>query len=142
MLMKRLKRVRAYFPNENATAEGLIHILVELPQQEVDDEEVKVDDEKVEVVEVVDDEEEDVAYGDDDSDDREKVREGKNQIEYYLDGMFGEGHRADIVDGKFAVTKLDPSSGKRKSDPGFRIVYICGTDLELNHKKIVKIWLM
>ncbi|KAF9112435.1 hypothetical protein BGX27_003400 [Mortierella sp. AM989] len=56
----------------------------------------------------------------------------KNQIECYLDEMFGEGHRAEIVDDSFVITKKD-ASNNAISVPGFRIVYICGKNGKLYH---------
>lgn len=50
--------------------------------------------------------------------------EGTNQIERYLNDVFGPGHSAKIDDtsGKFVVTK-----GGVPAVPGFRIVYISGS---------------
>ncbi|KAF9999312.1 hypothetical protein BGZ65_005315 [Modicella reniformis] len=63
------------------------------------------------------------------------VEEGKpNQIETYLDHMYGPSHTAKIdeVSKRFVVTK----NGERV--PGFRIVYVQGTSGAPAHKGLVK----
>ncbi|KAF9415653.1 hypothetical protein BGZ76_004765, partial [Entomortierella beljakovae] len=61
----------------------------------------------------------------------------KNQIECYLDHMYGGDHTASINDsGRFIVTRKDPSKGDIPVK-GFRIVYICGRDIDLkNHTRL------
>ncbi|KAF9434783.1 hypothetical protein BGZ76_007422 [Entomortierella beljakovae] len=63
----------------------------------------------------------------------------KNQIECYLDHMYGGDHTANIdTRGRFIVTRKDPSKGDIPV-VGFRIVYICGRDIPLkNHPRLVK----
>ncbi|KAF9342409.1 hypothetical protein BGX26_007595 [Mortierella sp. AD094] len=55
----------------------------------------------------------------------------KNQIECYLDEMFGGEHTANIIGGECVVTKKDPTTGHVERVPGFRIIYICGRDIEM-----------
>ncbi|CAG8625059.1 1541_t:CDS:2, partial [Ambispora leptoticha] len=58
---------------------------------------------------------------------------GRNQIEMYLDEMYGTGHSAKIdSQNKFVVTR----NGKRV--PGFRIVYIRGSPGTPNHSGKVR----
>ncbi|KAG0045333.1 hypothetical protein BGZ90_008485, partial [Linnemannia elongata] len=47
--------------------------------------------------------------------------DGANQIERYLNDLFGPGHSARIEDNRFVVTKDGVPV------PGFRVVYICGS---------------
>ncbi|KAF9146587.1 hypothetical protein BGX20_006823, partial [Mortierella sp. AD010] len=55
----------------------------------------------------------------------------KNQIECYLDEMYGGDHKTEIIGGKFVVTRKDPKTDQVDNVPGFRIVYICGRDIQL-----------
>ncbi|KAF9898938.1 hypothetical protein BX616_003433 [Lobosporangium transversale] len=66
------------------------------------------------------------------------VYNDRNQIECYLDEMYGGKHRADFGKDGFIVTKKDPTTGIDEVVPGFRIVYICGRDINLgNHRQLV-----
>jgi len=58
---------------------------------------------------------------------------GRNQIEMYLDEVYGPRHSAkiDSTTNKFVVTK------NGSLVPGFRIVYICGTPGTPNHPRKV-----
>lgn len=61
-------------------------------------------------------------------------RDGTNQIERYLDNMFGPGHSADIrdVDNRFVVTKNGVPV------PGFCVVFIQGSPGKASHRDLVK----
>ncbi|KAF9433406.1 hypothetical protein BGZ76_009497 [Entomortierella beljakovae] len=63
----------------------------------------------------------------------------KNQIECCLDHMYGGNHTAKInTRGRFIVTRRDPSNRDIPVE-GFRVVYICGRDIELkNHPGLVR----
>ncbi|KAF9420714.1 hypothetical protein BGZ76_004057 [Entomortierella beljakovae] len=66
--------------------------------------------------------------------------DNRNQIECYLDEMFGMSHSAGILqDGTFSVYKLDPKAHDEKIVSGFRFVYICGSQIDLKkHTELVK----
>ncbi|KAF9414311.1 hypothetical protein BGZ76_004884, partial [Entomortierella beljakovae] len=69
-----------------------------------------------------------------------KRAHAKNQIECYLDHLYGGDHTANMDEetGKFVVTKKDEESKEIPVD-GFRIVYICGRDINLkNHSGLIK----
>ncbi|KAF9898431.1 hypothetical protein EC991_011293, partial [Linnemannia zychae] len=57
---------------------------------------------------------------------------GTNQIERYLNDLYGPGHSAKIDGNRFVVTKNDVPV------PGFRIVYIRGSPGKLSHRALVK----
>ncbi|KAG9062067.1 hypothetical protein KI688_006789 [Linnemannia hyalina] len=57
---------------------------------------------------------------------------GTNQIERYLNDLYGPGHSAKIDNSKFIVTKNGVDV------LGFRIVYICGSPGQPSHSKWVK----
>ncbi|KAG0274613.1 hypothetical protein BGZ95_009617 [Linnemannia exigua] len=57
---------------------------------------------------------------------------GRNQIEHYLNELYGPGHPAKIEDNRFAVARNDvPLSG-------FRVVYIRGSPGKPSHRDLVK----
>ncbi|RUP51478.1 hypothetical protein BC936DRAFT_147980 [Jimgerdemannia flammicorona] len=56
----------------------------------------------------------------------------QNQIEVYLNAMFGPGHKADINDGRFVVTQ------NGLPVPDFRIVYIRGNLGSPRHLQLVR----
>ncbi|KAF9368023.1 hypothetical protein BGX21_006886 [Mortierella sp. AD011] len=58
------------------------------------------------------------------------IHKDRNQIECYLDEMYSGNHTAEITEGKFVVTRKDPKTGQVDNVPGFRIVYICGRDIQ------------
>ncbi|KAG0240934.1 hypothetical protein BGW41_006502 [Actinomortierella wolfii] len=62
---------------------------------------------------------------------KDRDGEGTNQIERYLNDMFGPGHSARIVNNRFAVTKNGVPV------PGFHIVYIRGSPGRPAHREWV-----
>ena len=62
----------------------------------------------------------------------EKDNNRTNQIERYLNDLYGPGHSAKIDNGKFVVTKNGVDV------PGFRVVYIRGSPGQPSHSKWVK----
>ncbi|KAI1295239.1 hypothetical protein EDD11_007888 [Mortierella claussenii] len=64
-------------------------------------------------------------------DDRDK-NDGTNQIERYLNDVYGAGHSARMINSKFVVTKDGVLV------PGFRIVYIRGSPGKPTHRELVK----
>lgn len=62
----------------------------------------------------------------------DRGRDGLNQIERYLNDMYGAGHSAKITNNRFVVTKGGVPV------PGFRVVYIRGRPGKLSHPQLVK----
>ncbi|KAF9179861.1 hypothetical protein BGZ50_006605, partial [Haplosporangium sp. Z 11] len=63
----------------------------------------------------------------------------KNQIERYLNEVYGPGHSAEIVNNRFVVTRTDVTMGGVPVPvPGFRIVYIRGSPGKPEHRISVK----
>ncbi|KAI7828593.1 hypothetical protein BC939DRAFT_60994 [Gamsiella multidivaricata] len=61
----------------------------------------------------------------------DRDNEGTNQIERYLNDMFGPGHSAKIEDNRFVITRDGVPV------PGFRIVYIRGSPGKPAHREWV-----
>ena len=57
---------------------------------------------------------------------------GTNQIERYLNELYGPDHYAEIEDNKFVVTRDGVPV------PGFRVVYIRGSPGKPSHRDLVK----
>ncbi|KAF9303893.1 hypothetical protein BGZ74_002859, partial [Mortierella antarctica] len=62
----------------------------------------------------------------------ERCSAGMNQIERYMNDMYGPGHSAEIQGDRFVVTKDGVPV------PGFRILYIRGTPGKPSHSILVK----
>ncbi|KAG0351084.1 hypothetical protein BGZ54_003426 [Gamsiella multidivaricata] len=64
---------------------------------------------------------------------------GENQIERYLNEVYGPGHSAKIENSRFVVTRADVTRGGAPVPvPGFRIVYIRGSPGKPAHRALVK----
>ncbi|KAG0271415.1 hypothetical protein BGZ95_000771 [Linnemannia exigua] len=61
-----------------------------------------------------------------------------NQIERYLNDMFGPGHSARIERGKFVVTQIKGPGLEPVPVLGFHIVYIRGSPGKPEHRELVK----
>ncbi|CAG8563512.1 3327_t:CDS:2 [Funneliformis caledonium] len=59
--------------------------------------------------------------------------DSRNQIELYLDTTFGGQHTALHINGKFVILKNNIPIAQ-----DFRIVYMCGSPVSLNHTRLVK----
>ncbi|KAF9185058.1 hypothetical protein BGZ50_003296 [Haplosporangium sp. Z 11] len=62
-----------------------------------------------------------------------------NQIECYLNEVYGPGHSAEIVNNRFVVTRADVTRGGVPVPvPGFRVVYIRGSPGKPAHRTLAK----